>query len=108
MRLRSCRTANNPYSSRNEIVGTTNRSIEAIPSAWLRLTPSPPVSNNSRDQGRALSFEDLGGNTIILQPHCYAAAVAAANVNDHRGPVEAIANDHSRRCGAVCRLLPLG
>ena len=26
----------NPYSSRNEIVGTTNRSIDATPSAWLR------------------------------------------------------------------------
>jgi hypothetical protein len=36
MRLRSCRRISNPYSSRNEIVGTTNRSIEAIPSAWFR------------------------------------------------------------------------
>ena len=25
-----------PYNSRNEIVGTTNRSIDAMPSAWLR------------------------------------------------------------------------
>src|SRR6476646_9699396 len=43
MRLRSCRRTSNPYSSRNEIVGTTNRSIEAIPSAWFRRNVSPAL-----------------------------------------------------------------
>jgi len=33
IRRRPCPRTSNPYSSRNEIVGTTNRSIEAIPSA---------------------------------------------------------------------------
>lgn len=33
---RPCRRTSNPYNSWNEIVGTTNRSIDAIPSAWLR------------------------------------------------------------------------
>src|SRR5258706_9530372 len=33
---RPCRRISKPYSRRNEIFGTTNRSIEAIPSAWLR------------------------------------------------------------------------
>src|SRR3954451_2459100 len=42
MRLRSCRSTSNPYSSRNEIVGTTNRSIEAIPSAWFRRNVLQP------------------------------------------------------------------
>ena len=32
---RLCRRINKPYSSRNEIVGTTNRSIDVMPSAWL-------------------------------------------------------------------------
>jgi hypothetical protein len=30
--------------SRNEIVGTTNRSIAAMPSAWLRRTSSIPAT----------------------------------------------------------------
>src|SRR3954451_19099582 len=30
IRRRSCRRTSNPYKSRNEIVGTTNRSVEAI------------------------------------------------------------------------------
>ena len=36
IRRRSCRRISRPYRSRNEIVGTTNRSIAAMPSAWLR------------------------------------------------------------------------
>src|SRR5450631_2116384 len=39
---RPCRRINKPYSSRNEIVGTTNRSIDAIPSAWLRRNVFQP------------------------------------------------------------------
>src|SRR3954454_19221610 len=42
MRLRSCRRTSNAYSSRNEIVGTTNRPIEAIPSAWFRRNVLQP------------------------------------------------------------------
>src|SRR5438309_10135905 len=34
--FRACRRMSRPYRSRNEIVGTTNRSIAATPSAWLR------------------------------------------------------------------------
>src|SRR5215467_4386527 len=33
---RECCKIRNPYNSRNEIVGTTNKSIDATPSAWLR------------------------------------------------------------------------
>src|SRR5450755_2343779 len=39
---RPCRRINKAYSSRNEIVGTTNRSIDAIPSAWLRRNVFQP------------------------------------------------------------------
>src|SRR5467141_1812018 len=33
---RPCRRISKPYNRRNEIVGTTNKSIDAMPSAWLR------------------------------------------------------------------------
>src|SRR5471032_1625354 len=39
---RPCRKINKAYSSRNEIVGTTKRSIDAIPSAWLRRNVFQP------------------------------------------------------------------
>src|SRR4051794_26873212 len=42
MRRRSFRRMSNPYSSRNEIVGTTKRSIEAIPSTWFRRNVLQP------------------------------------------------------------------
>ena len=42
IRLRSCRRIRRPYSNLNEIVGTTKRSIEAIPSAWLRRNVLQP------------------------------------------------------------------
>src|SRR6478672_10183960 len=42
IRLRSCRRIRRPYTNLNEIVGTTKRSIEAIPSAWLRRNVLQP------------------------------------------------------------------
>jgi hypothetical protein len=39
---RPCRRINKAYSSRNEIVGTITRSIDAIPSAWLRRNVFQP------------------------------------------------------------------
>src|SRR5471032_2290683 len=39
---RPCRKINKVYSSRNEIVGTINKSIDAIPSAWLRRNVFQP------------------------------------------------------------------
>jgi hypothetical protein len=48
MRLRSCRRISNPYSSRNEIVVTTKRSIEAIPSTWFRRSVLQPCYGGRR------------------------------------------------------------
>ena len=49
IRRRTCRRMSRPYRSRNEIVGTTNRSIAATPSAWLRRNVLQPC-----DGGRLL------------------------------------------------------
>ncbi len=46
---RECCKIRNPYNSRNEIVGTTNKSIDAMPSAWLRRKIFQPC-----DGGRLL------------------------------------------------------
>src|SRR4051794_27148254 len=58
MRLRSCRRTSNPYSSRNEIVGTTNRSIEAIPSAWFRRNVLQPCDGGRRCRAMYLAVEN--------------------------------------------------
>src|SRR6478736_6634999 len=42
IRLRSCPRIRRPYSNLNEIVGTTKRSIEAIPPVWLRRNVLQP------------------------------------------------------------------
>src|SRR6476619_5482265 len=57
MRLRSCRRTSNPYSSRNEIVGTTNRSIEAIPSAWFRRNVLQPCDGGRLCRAMYLATE---------------------------------------------------
>src|SRR6476659_8573908 len=59
MRLRSCRRTSNPYSSRNEILGTTNRSIEAIPSAWFRRNVLQPCDGGRRCRAMYLATESL-------------------------------------------------
>jgi len=57
MHLRSCRRTSNPYSSRNEIVGTTKRSIEAIPSAWFRRNVLQPCDGGRRRRAMYLETE---------------------------------------------------
>src|SRR5205809_8099571 len=57
MHLRSCRRTSNPYSSRKEIVGTTNRSIEAIPSAWFRRNVLQPCGGGRRCRAMYLATE---------------------------------------------------
>src|SRR3954454_16137605 len=57
MRLRSCRKMSNPYSSRNEIVGTTKRSIEAIPSACFRRNVLQPCDGGRRCRAMYLATE---------------------------------------------------
>src|SRR6476646_3671020 len=57
MRLRSCRRTSNPYSSRKEIVGTTKRSIEAIPSAWFRRNVLQPCDGGRRRRAMYLATE---------------------------------------------------
>ena len=57
MRLRSCRRTSNPYSNRKEIVGTTNRSIEAIPSAWFRRNVLQPCDGGRRCRAMYLATE---------------------------------------------------
>jgi hypothetical protein len=52
----------------------------------------------------------MGAFAALLQSRCGfdIRGAAAPHVHDHRRTVQAIANDHSRRRGAVGRLLPLG
>src|SRR4051794_19614091 len=57
MRLRSCRRTSNPYSSRNEIVGTTNRSIEAIASVWFRRNVLQPCDGGRLCRAMYLATE---------------------------------------------------
>src|SRR3954447_6666160 len=57
MRLRSCRRTSNPYSSRNEIVRTTKRSIEAIPSAWFRRNVLQPCDGGRLRRAMYLATE---------------------------------------------------
>src|SRR6202043_1413266 len=45
---RPCPMISNPQSRRNEIVGTTNISIAAVPSAWLRRNVLQPWDGGSR------------------------------------------------------------
>src|SRR6476620_8214139 len=47
IRLRSCRRIRRPYSNLNEIVGTTKRSIEAIPPVWLRRNVLQPCAKQT-------------------------------------------------------------
>src|SRR3954447_22322750 len=57
MRLRPCWRTSSPYSSRNEIVGTTNRSIEAIPSAWFRRNVLQPCDGGHLCRAMYLATE---------------------------------------------------
>src|SRR3954447_9851047 len=46
-----------PYSSRNEIVGTTKRSIEAIPSTWFRRNVLQPCDGGRRCRAMYVATE---------------------------------------------------
>src|SRR4051794_32135256 len=57
IRLRSCRRIRRPYNNLNEIVGTTKRSIEAIPSAWFRRNVLQPCEGGRRRRAMYLATE---------------------------------------------------
>src|SRR3954453_10875133 len=57
IRLRSCRRIRRPYNNFHEIVGTTKRSIEAIPSAWLRRNVLQPCDGGRLRRAMYLATE---------------------------------------------------
>src|SRR3954447_1041923 len=86
MRLRSCRRMSNPYSSRNEIVGTTKRSIEAIPSTWFRRNVLQPCDGGRRCRAMYLATEVWDARSApetICQAHL---ADQLPNLERHLGP----------------------
>ena len=63
IRLRSCRRIRRPYNNLNEIVGTTKRSIEAIPPVWLRRNVLQPCA--PRIHGELLKLGiDIGQTSV--------------------------------------------
>src|SRR3954469_20053188 len=57
IRRRSCRRIRSPYNNLNEIVGTTKRSIEASPSAWLRRNVLQPCDGGRLRRAMYLATE---------------------------------------------------
>src|SRR6266704_139245 len=56
---RSWRRMSKPYRSRNEIVGTTKRSIATIPSAWLRRNVVQPWDGGPPPPRHVLGYNRL-------------------------------------------------